>query len=84
MLFITSLAFVSILLPHVATFVTAPMMQFQIFCGTSFTMVTIPVTMLFITSLAFVSIFAPHVATFVTAPMMQFQILAGVSFTMVT
>ena len=37
--FITSLAFATMFAPHVATLVTAPMMQFQILAGVSFTMV---------------------------------------------
>ena len=67
--------------PHVATFVTAPTMQFQIFCGVCVTIVTMPVSMVFITSLALVCIFKPHVATLVTASTMLFQIFCGSSFT---
>ena len=81
MAFITSLAFVSILLPHVATLVTAPTILFQILAGVSFTIVTMFVSIVFITSLALVCIFAPHVATLVTALTILFQIFCGSSLT---
>ena len=79
--FITSLAFVSIFAPHVATLVTAPTMLFQILAGVSFTIVTMFVSIVFITSLALVCIFAPHVATLVTALTILFQIFCGSSLT---
>ena len=81
MAFITSLAFVSILLPHVATLVTALTILFQILAGVSFTIVTMFVSIVFITSLALVCIFAPHVATLVTALTILFQIFCGSSLT---
>ena len=48
--------------PHIANCVTAPMMQFQIFCGSSFTIVTIFVTNSVITVPPFSCICAPHSA----------------------
>ena len=65
MVFITSLALACIFAPHVATCVTAPTMQFQIFCGVWVTIFTMPVSIPFITSLAFACIFAPHFAILV-------------------
>ena len=62
MLLITSRAFESILLPHVATRFTAPTIQFQTFCGVCCTMVTMFVSIVFITSFALVCIRAPHSA----------------------
>ena len=62
MVFITSLALLTMFAPHVATFVTAPIMLFQIFCGISLTMVITFVTNSVITLPPFACIRAPHSA----------------------
>ena len=65
MVFITSLALLTMFAPHVATLVTAPTMLFHIFCGSSLTILITFVTNSVITVPPFSCILVPHSAILV-------------------